>query len=1079
VSARRSGTRNARALLTHHRLTVAVVLVLGAGGCSTVSSLLHDRDRPDTGPDLASVVAELPDPVPAPKVATPRPDRASVVAAYRAIDRRLPDPAVNQAIGRRLADLAMDEADDRAAAGDTAAYREAIAQYEALLGVAEGDKRADVLYHLARAHDLAGDASATAATLDQLIADHPGHPHVIEARFRRAETAFSASHWEAAERDYAYVVDAGRASPWWLNAVYMSGWARLRAGDPEGALDRYFVVLAQTLGRATDSANRTTFTSPARSTDGEDATDRELTADTLRATTLALTDLEGPKTLASAMADRGRPSWQFTVYEALAAAYLERERFLDGVATWQAFVEAQPLDARAPVAHGNAIAILADAGFPSDVRREQARFVAAYGIRSDFWQVHAPEVREPYLPALRSYLDELAHAGHATAQAEPTKEHYATAARWYEELIETFPADPEVPDYLFLLGELATDAGEAERAVAAYQRVMREFPEHPQAAEAGYAAVLGLGALADRAGAAAAARARHVDAELEFAKQFPADPRAAAVHVAAADGLFAARDYDRAIAEAGGILTARPDLDPGLRRTALTVVGHGQFEVGRFDAAEDAYRQLLATPLDPPVRASVTERLQAAVYRQAEAAERAGTPDAAVAHYLRLADVDPNAELAIKGHYDAVAVLETAERPADAAALLDRFRTRYPDHPLAADAPRRLAALYESVGNGSAAAGAWREVAEAEADPEVRRQALYRAAELALEGGDELAATHDFARYVERHPRPADLQLEALDHLDRLAESAGDFAARNRWLAAKVTLEREMRAESTDPAVLARATALAAAAQFTLAEHARAEFDAVQLVAPLAQSLERKQAALRRALDAFQAAAAYGIAEQVTASTWHIGDLYGSLANALMSSERPAELSPAELEQYELLLEEQAFPFEEEAIALHELNVGRAREGLWDSWIAKSFAELGRLVPARFDRRELDVASLAAPDSGTVDTFASSSGASPPDDTALQAAVTAAPDNCAARTALALHLRHEGAFAEAETHYLACLAARPDFAPAQLNLGILYELYLDRPADALEAYRRYQALTGAPDPRVNGWIQDITRRQGA
>jgi tetratricopeptide (TPR) repeat protein len=1057
---------------TRRRLAAAIALALVTSGCSTFGGLFDSWDRPDTGPDLASVVAELPDPAPAPAVARPPPDRASVVAAYRAIDRRLPDPAVNEAIGRRLADLAMDEADDRAAAGDTAAYAEAIAQYRALLDTADGDKRADILYHLARAHDLAGDTAATATTLDELIAGHPGHPHVMEARFRRAETAFSAGRWEAAEADYAYVVDAGQASPWWLNAVYMSGWARLRAGDPEGALERYFAVLEQTLGDAAGAAE------PTEPPNRDDSGNQELTADTLRATTIALTDLEGPKTLARAMAGRGRPAWQFTVYEALASSYLQRERFLDGVATWQAFVEGQPLDARAPVAHGKAIGILADAGFPSDVRREQARFVAAYGIRSEFWQVHGPDVREPYLPELRSFLDELAHAGHATAQAEPTREHFAAAAGWYEELIATFPEDPEVPDYLFLLGELATDAGETERAVAAYQRVMREFPAHPQAAEAGYAAVLGLGALAEGDAAAAPDRARHIEAELEFATRFPADPRAAAVHVAAADALFTAGDYTRAITEADNVLATRPDLDPALRRTALTVVGHGQFETGGFEAAETAYRQLLATTLDARVRASVTDRLQAAVYRQAEAAERAGTPDVAVAHYLRLADVDPDAELAIKGHYDAVAVLETAGRPADAATLLEQFRTKYPDHPLAADAPRRLAGLHESVGNGAAAAVAWREVAEADADPEVRRQALYRAAELALEGADTGAAAHDFALYVERYPRPADLHLEALDHLDRLAAAAGDYTARNRWLAAKVALEHSMRAEPTDPAVLARATTLAAAAQFALAENARAAFDAVQLVAPLAASLERKQAALRAALDAFQAAAAYGIAEQVTASTWHIGDLYRALASALMSSERPAELSPAELEQYELLLEEQAFPFEEEAIALHELNVGRAREGVWDTWIAKSFADLGQLVPARFDRPELEVAALPLAVTGAGGTAAATS-ASTADEAALEAAVAAAPDDCAARTALALRLRHDGAFADAETHYLACLAARPDFAPAQLNLGILYELYLNRPADALEAYRRYQALTGAPDPRVAGWMQNIERRQGA
>jgi lipoprotein NlpI len=76
-------------------------------------------------------------------------------------------------------------------------------------------------------------------------------------------------------------------------------------------------------------------------------------------------------------------------------------------------------------------------------------------------------------------------------------------------------------------------------------------------------------------------------------------------------------------------------------------------------------------------------------------------------------------------------------------------------------------------------------------------------------------------------------------------------------------------------------------------------------------------------------------------------------------------------------------------------------------------------------------------------------------------------------------LRRQGDFASAERQYLACLAAQPDYRPAYLNLGILYELYLGRPGDALDAYRRYQMLAAEPDPRVTGWMQQIERRSGA
>ena len=66
----------------------------------------------------------------------------------------------------------------------------------------------------------------------------------------------------------------------------------------------------------------------------------------------------------------------------------------------------------------------------------------------------------------------------------------------------------------------------------------------------------------------------------------------------------------------------------------------------------------------------------------------------------------------------------------------------------------------------------------------------------------------------------------------------------------------------------------------------------------------------------------------------------------------PPELGPLELEQYEILLEEQAYPFEEQAIALHEANVARTRDAVYDEWVVASFDRLAELMPGRYARME-------------------------------------------------------------------------------------------------------------------------------
>ena len=51
-------------------------------------------------------------------------------------------------------------------------------------------------------------------------------------------------------------------------------------------------------------------------------------------------------------------------------------------------------------------------------------------------------------------------------------------------------------------------------------------------------------------------------------------------------------------------------------------------------------------------RHDITERRLAAVYKQGEVAEAAGEIDAAIGHYLRLAEVSPGSEMAAQGHFD-------------------------------------------------------------------------------------------------------------------------------------------------------------------------------------------------------------------------------------------------------------------------------------------------------------------------------------------------------------------------------------------------------------------------------------------
>ena len=95
---------------------------------------------------------------------------------------------------------------------------------------------------------------------------------------------------------------------------------------------------------------------------------------------------------------------------------------------------------------------------------------------------------------------------------------------------------------------------------------------------------------------------------------------------------------------------------------------------------------------------------------------------------------------------------------------------------------------------------------------------------------------------------------------------------------------------------------------------------------------------------------------------------------------------------------------------------------------------------------------------------------------ALRKAIELNPANAPAWAHLGIVLRHQGKFDEALTAYQKALSIREDYALAHLNIGILYDIYFQKLDEALEHYRRYQALTGESDTQVAKWIVDLERR---
>ena len=117
-------------------------------------------------------------------------------------------------------------------------------------------------------------------------------------------------------------------------------------------------------------------------------------------------------------------------------------------------------------------------------------------------------------------------------------------------------------------------------------------------------------------------------------------------------------------------------------------------------------------------------------------------------------------------------------------------------------------------------------------------------------------------------------------------------------------------------------------------------------------SIKKKKQLLQNAIKAYETAIAYRVADVTTSATYQIAELYHDFAKALLKSERPKGLSGEVLEEYNLLLEDQAFPFEEKAINIHAANLNQVRDGVYTKWTKRSLDVLQKLQPGRYAKHE-------------------------------------------------------------------------------------------------------------------------------
>ncbi len=859
-------------------------------------------------------------------------DAREAFLAYHAYLKEAPEVSaeVRKHIIGRIADLEMELGEEAAEIAPAAKVSGVTAYLAELEKSPQEASNEDALYKLARAYEQQGETAKALDALQKLIRNYPNSTYIAEARFRVAEGLFIEQNYQQAATTYDGILNSKQNNAYYYHALYKRGWSLFKLGRYQPALDDFFAVLEHY-----DSA-----------TDAKEKANQELYADVQRAINMCFVNMKGPASVSEFFARNKHHQYIETVYQSLANYYLAQERFSDAVQTWSIYVQNYPNSQDAPRHLLGIIDTWKQQRFDKNLVAAQERLINEYGLHTRFWASHKLEQFDDVRAALKQNTRLLAEHYHIQARATGKQNDYLQAAGWYRQYLKNYPDERDVAQLNYLYAEILEEAGQYRDAIAEYLAVVKKYPQFVRRADAGYAAVLltfqrtESGPVQERE----QWRKQSYETALNFARLFPGDGRASDVLLHLIEERYRRTDYLKAIALAQQVVNQG---NMQQKQKALLIIGHSQFETGKYPSAEQTYRTLLQTGrVAKNDRREINKRMALSIYRQGEAVKKAGNISVAVEHFLRVRKEVPASSIVATAEYDAAAGLILMENWPAVIDVMERFREEQPGHKLQHEVTRKLALAYLSSDQPARAAQEFERLAVVESDAEKRSAALWKAAGLYDNSRNLEQAAKLFSQYVKEYPAPFDVAMEARQKLVALYRKMGDDKQRDYWRKQIIDVDKKA------PVSNERSRYLAMTAALEMAEAKYRDYRAVQLFIPLKKSLRNKKKLLKQAIDAYALVAGYSDAATITRAGYQIGEIYYDFSKVLMKSERPRGLNEEELEQYDILLEEQAFPFEEKALEFYRSNRIRITDGLYDEWIRKSLDRLAEIFPARYSRPE-------------------------------------------------------------------------------------------------------------------------------
>jgi tetratricopeptide (TPR) repeat protein len=777
----------------------------------------------------------------------------------------------------------------------------------------------DALYGIAYCFTEQGDPDQAADGYARLIKDFPETKYAIEINMRLGEYYFTIEDLNRAITKYLYVVEAGEPE-YVEKALYKLGWCYYNLDRYEEAIDAFFAVLDLNKSGKINIGS--------------------LASESMDIIARSYSESGGTPALIRRIRTRPADPYLTPILYKLANLYRERSFFPEAIGTFRTYIELFPSGDNLPEVlrhmretyhiRGDTLASL-----------ELSEILTQHiGPKTVWYKKTTSGRREQARTLVLDNLETAANRRRARSQAAGREAELSQALNnltLYEETTED-----DIPCRIkHLKGIILTEMDRFSDAVhvlndLAVENRCSELAEHAILASTNYQ----IGTY-DRSGKVDLPLFENtVNILSDVSPENPITSRAILVLgeiTLNKDDLSRARSHFT-------LLIRRYPKAPETDRARL-LIARTFFKEADFKQAAAWFRESWRKTSDDTTREEA-HRLQVySLFKYAEELSSNNKKSLAAERFEAIHRQFPDSDVAQVSLYNAGKLYKSIGLERKATSLFETLAATYTDSEFASEALQMSVLILEALGDPIRAADDSMVLA-ARSQGEERAAALLKAAQLYYAGNAPGQAAASRSIYTEEFLKPVEELSRQLFWLGRDLETVGDWDSALAAYTRNVTLQKK----DPDNHVL---TAFAARSQLRIAETSFSQYKGYHIAPPIDETVVRKREMLQDVIREFVTAGNYRTADVITASNFFIGRSLELFKEDILSSPNPESLTNAELEEYELLLQEMAFPFEAKALDAYRVNIQRSvKLELLDMWIEKTFERMAELAPWSYLRNE-------------------------------------------------------------------------------------------------------------------------------